>query len=83
MAAIDTLNSNLAAQTVAVQALTAAVLTAIPDINPLPGTGATEAQVQAAADLAASNTASVAAQTAAIVAAVTPPTPVTPLTPTP
>lgn len=73
MAAIDTLSGNIAAQTTAIQNLTAAVLTAIPEINPVPGSGATEAQVQAAADVVASNTAQVDAQTAAIVKATTPP----------
>jgi hypothetical protein len=76
MAAIDNLTTALAAQTTSVQALTAAVMTAIPEINPVPGTGATEAQVQAFADQVTANNAVVDAQTAAIVKATTPPAPV-------
>ena len=75
MAAIDNLTSALAAQTTSVQALTAAVLVAVPEINPVPGTGATEAQVQAFADAVTANNAVVDAQTAAIVTATTPPAP--------
>lgn len=80
MAAIDTLNANLTAQTAAIATLTQAVLTAIPDINPLPGSGATEAQVQAVADQLAANNAAIVAQTTAINAATTAPVtpPVTP-----
>ncbi len=59
MSALANLNANI-------QALTLAVAAAIPDINPTPGSGATEAQVQAAAD-------AVAAQTALLTAAVAPP----------
>jgi hypothetical protein len=60
MAAIDTLNSNITA-------LTSVIALALPDINPTPGTGATEAQVAAAAT-------AVATQTALLQAAITPPT---------
>ena len=57
MAAIDTLNSNIVALTAAVTAVVS-----------YDQTGATEAQVQSAAD-------AVAAQTAKLVAIVTPPAP--------
>lgn len=59
MTALQNLNSNI-------EALTLAVAAIIPDVNPTPGSGATEAQVQAAAD-------AVAAQTAILTAATTPP----------
>ena len=91
MPAIDNLTSAIAAQGTSVQALTtategltAAVLVAIPEINPVPGAGATEAQVQAFVDQVAANSAvvdaqsaAVDAQTAAIVKATTPPVPTT------
>lgn len=72
MAAIDTLNTNITNLTTSVTKLTAVVAAAIPDINPLPGTGATEAQVQAAADAVAAQGTLVDAQTAAITTAITP-----------
>lgn len=50
MSALSNLNTNI-------QGLTLAVAAAIPDLNPAPGTGATEAQVQAAADAVAAQTA--------------------------
>src|SRR5580704_16460287 len=67
MNALQNLNANITALTLAVQAI-------IPDVNPTPGSGATEAQVQAAAD-------AVAAQTAILTAATTPPV-VAPAAPT-
>ena len=73
MPAIDNLTAALAAQTTAVQNLTAAVLTAIPEINPVPGSGATEAQVQSFADTVTANNATIQAQTDAINKATTPP----------
>lgn len=73
MAAIDSLNSNITALTASVTALTVAVAAAIPDINPLPGTGATEAQVQNAANLVQAQQQAVDVQTAAINKAVNPP----------
>lgn len=83
MSALDNLNSNVSAQAQATQALAAAVLTILPEINPVPGSGATEAQVQAAADAVAAITASITAQTAALVAAATPAGPQPPLANTP
>jgi hypothetical protein len=78
MAAIQDLTAALAAQTTSVNALTAAVLVAIPEINPVPGSGATEAQVAAAAAAVLANSAIVDAQTKAIVTATTPPAVVPP-----
>lgn len=74
MAALDTLNSNILALAAATTDLTAAVAT-IPTGTVAVG-GATEAQVQTAADGVAAQTAVVTAQAAAIRVAVTPPAPV-------
>lgn len=76
MAAFNDLTAAIAAQTQAVSDLTAAVMVAIPEINPVPGNGATEAQVAAAAAAVTANNQAVAAQIAAIVLATT--APVTP-----
>lgn len=73
MAALDNLNTNLTAQTTAIQDLTAAV-SKLPVGGGGAG-GATETQVQTAADQVAANTAAVQAQTAAVQAASQPPAP--------
>jgi hypothetical protein len=69
MSALTNLNSNITA-------LTLAVAASIPDINPTPGTGATEAQVQAAADAVAAQTALLNAATSGVSPAGAPAAPV-------